>query len=296
VHNNSPSERPIVSLVFLRKKAKRLDLNSLKEAADRAFAERFVVRAGADSLNAGEFAVMPTEKPEAFVVYIPPMILGVLDVHGTYVSDPGTAADNARLFVVKRAIQQHRAWLSVDWIGGAGGNPETIYRTIGKLLAELGDGDCLALYSPEHGVCNGYCDDILSVLRGEDPLKALELPAPSTKVLVEGDNPQLRAAIEEARSRWSEFVAAFKVHRPKQGFAVKIAFKEGGVNEYLWVEVERMDESICHGKLVNEPESVQFVKLNDPVTFKFGDVVDWIYSDGMQMVGGFTAPALGVDD
>jgi uncharacterized protein YegJ (DUF2314 family) len=102
----------------------------------------------------------------------------------------------------------------------------------------------------------------------------------------------MAAAVAEARRRWPEFVAAFNQRRPMQGFAVKVPFHEREENEYMWVEVSKLDGNNIHGTLVNEPKVISSLKLNDQVTVKLDDLNDWLYSDGKEMVGGFTAKVL----
>ena len=60
----------------------------------------------------------------------------------------------------------------------------------------------------------------------------------------------------------------------------------------MWVEVGRFDGKTIHGKLANEPQFVSNVRLNDEVTVNLDDLNDWIYSNGKQMIGGFTSKVL----
>jgi uncharacterized protein YegJ (DUF2314 family) len=276
----------ITSLVLLLREAYQLDAEKVRNAAERAFGHEF-------ALNdpQAEYGVLVTDKPGCFVVRNATHILGVINVAEPYLQNVGEAADQQRVFLLKRALQEHRAWLAVDWLQGVG--PPS-YGPIGKLLAELiNESDLpLALYCPEKGEMNSYGPDLVEQLRSQDPLTALRQPCPDLTVAVEDDDAEMTAAQLEACERWPEFVQAFEKRKPMQGFAVKVPFREAKEQEWMWVEVTRIDGDQIQGKLANQPELIRHVKLGDEVTVPRADVADWIYSAGERMVGGFTSKVL----
>jgi uncharacterized protein YegJ (DUF2314 family) len=283
----APDDR-FVSLVFLLREPIALDVPKLQAAAERAFKTEF------NGKNP-EMTVEATERQGLFVVRIPNVFLGVASLTGSYVDKDKRAgtAEALRTFRLKKAIQDHKAWLAVDFVEEHSQCEKAIaYRHIGKLIAELANDDCLALYCVETGQMNSYEPDLLPILRGENPLAALTQPREDRVARVDGDDPRMVAAVAEARRRWPEFVKAFKAKRPLQGFAVKVPFKEDAETEFMWVEVLKIDGEKIEGKLSNEPNTIKKLKLNDKVTVKVADVQDWIYSDGEKMVGGFSAKVL----
>ena len=237
--------------------------------------------------------VVPTERNNCFIINTPDVALGLIDVHSPYVPAVGEAADRIRNFLCKKAMQEHQAWLAVDQIGDPPlGGSALSYRYIGRLMAELASEDVLAIYCPETDQINSYGPDLPPLLRGDHPMQALTQRREDKTVLVAGDDKELAAAVAEALRRWPEFEAAFRRRRPMQGFAVKVPFREGGTVEYMWVEISSIDGEILHGKLVSDPGIISCLKLNDTVAVALKDLNDWIYSDGREMIGGFTARVL----
>jgi uncharacterized protein YegJ (DUF2314 family) len=276
-------EQPLISLVFLLRAPRNVTQADVVEAVNRAFG----VNIDADVV------VVPSKQANLFTVRTPEVILGIVSTARPYVSDIAEVAERVRDFRCKRAIQNHRAWLAVDDIGDSrAGDKHFAYCSIGKLLAELSGDDCLALYCTESGQMNSYAPDLLPLLRGPDPLSALTQPRADEIVSVHALDVDMDEAMAEARRRWPEFVAAFAKRRPLQGFAVKVPFRENDQTEHMWVEVSQLDGETIHGKLANEPKMIANLRLSDSVIVDLADVNDWIYSDGKQMIGGFTSAVL----
>jgi uncharacterized protein YegJ (DUF2314 family) len=139
---------------------------------------------------------------------------------------------------------------------------------------------------------NEYWPDLRRVLRRRSPLDALTLDAGDPITLAPDDDPRMKAAAAEAQRRWDEFAQAFKNRRPRQGFAVKVAFHDGASTEFMWVEVATIEGGTIRGNLSNDPQMVKNVRSGDAATVKRRDVTDWIYSDGAEMVGGFQTKVL----
>jgi len=281
------SDEPFHSFVWLLRRPRRLDVPKLQVFAQRAFGVRF-------NSTDPSAVVLEAEPGRLFVVRCTAGTLGVVTVSEPYVEDIADAADSIRDFELKEAIQRHVAWVSVDLLGEEGALPdeEMAYAAIGKMAAELAADDCLALYSVRTGQLISYADDLLPILRSENPRAAFDLERPDEVTEIDEDDPRLLAAAAEARKRWPEFLAAFEQKRPQQGFAVKVPFHEGEEVEYMWVEVSKIEGEAIHGQLANEPAVVKTLKLDDPVQVNLKDLNDWIYSDGDHMVGGFTEKAM----
>ena len=60
----------------------------------------------------------------------------------------------------------------------------------------------------------------------------------------------------------------------------------------MWVHVCRVDFDAVHGTLLNDPEFVKSYKYDDVVRVPMEMIVDWVYTDGENPVGDFTAKVL----
>lgn len=133
-----------------------------------------------------------------------------------------------------------------------------------------------------------YDVDVISALRSEQPLDEIQEWGEPPVVLIEDDDPRLKAAVADARRRWPEFVKAFEQRQPSQTFAVKALFRDGEQGEWMWVDVWRIKDEMIEGKLGNKPASVHNVRESDQVTVKASEIGDWLYQDGERLVGGFS--------
>lgn len=107
-------------------------------------------------------------------------------------------------------------------------------------------------------------------------------------MLIEDDDPQLKAAVEEARPRWPEFILAFEQRQPNQTFAVKKLFRDGEQREWMWVHVSSLTAELIKGKLGNTSASVQNVREGDHVVVGVSEIGDWVHPRGEGLVGGFS--------
>jgi uncharacterized protein YegJ (DUF2314 family) len=113
--------------------------------------------------------------------------------------------------------------------------------------------------------------------------------------LVESDDSEMNAAIEQARASLNEFIAAFQSPTPTQTyFSIKARFfyGEGGAAEHIWLEDLAFDEEHFTGALANEPVNVSGLHLGDRVTVESADISDWMIVDDGRLLGGFTIHVL----
>jgi len=90
-------------------------------------------------------------------------------------------------------------------------------------------------------------------------------------------------------------VKAFAKARDGYQFSVKAPFSDPGndeESEFMWVHVCRVDFDAVHGTLLNDPEFVKSYKYDDVVRVPMEMIVDWVYTDGENPVGDFTAKVL----
>lgn len=107
------------------------------------------------------------------------------------------------------------------------------------------------------------------------------------------DDPAMAAAMSKARAGLPEFLALAQNPRPGTiGFSVKVAIREGGKVEYFWIVPFASKDGRYSGAINNTPKSVRSVHMGQQITFAQDDIVDWMYFDGAQMKGNFTACAL----
>jgi uncharacterized protein YegJ (DUF2314 family) len=112
-------------------------------------------------------------------------------------------------------------------------------------------------------------------------------------VTVAVDDPEMNAAMAEARRKLPDFFAHFA--NPGAGennFSVKYdLLPEPGQAEFIWAEVISHSPGVTIARLANNPVDGRFT-LGEKVTIRDDEIVDWgYYRDGV-MQGHFTTRAL----
>jgi antitoxin MazE len=123
-------------------------------------------------------------------------------------------------------------------------------------------------------------DDLLNEIRPDNLHEAVET----------GD-PEMEAAIAEAKRRWPEFAAHFSRRDLKNDvpFIVKAPFGKGDNEEFMWVSVEAIDSDLVRGKLANQPHRIPDMYDGQEVTVPVSAIMDWMCVDERkQAVGGWT--------
>lgn len=113
-------------------------------------------------------------------------------------------------------------------------------------------------------------------------------------VMVKEDDPAMNASIQKARETVRrDFVPALKNPGPNQeGHSVKVATKDGGHVEHMWLRPVSFDGKQFTGTINNQPNTVKNVKIGQQYTVAPEEISDWMYSDSGRLVGGFTIRAL----
>ena len=203
-----------------------------------------------------------------------------------YVEDPVTDSMMYENEQARAAFAAHRAWLSVDATGGLPGKDriDSVMKCVGRLTAELLNDSCSMLYSTatERVALNG--PHIEATLRGDDPLSIFGDDDANTPILhVDKSLVEVNRAMEVARERWPEFVAAFARIGPDGNALVKGKFSEGDQSEYMWLKAETACAQSATGILLNSPAYVKSIRKGRLVTIQFEDIADWAYiEDGDQ--------------
>lgn len=191
----------------------------------------------------------------------------------------------------KRVVKEHRAFLAIDLQSPKAPRKsakDDCYRRMCRFAAEFVDENCMGVYLPETGHMRPYDGEVVKALRSEQPLRELENWGTPPVMPIEDDDPRLLAAVAEARRRWPEFLQAFQRREPDQTFSVKAPFTDGEKTEWMWVMVSSLAEEVLEGNLGNAPVEVRNVREGDRVTVRVSEIGDWVYQDGMNLIGGFS--------
>lgn len=282
---------PMISFVLLLKEPRPLEAVVLAKILGKAWGGAW--RTGDE----------PGEEPAKghWIVGESPMFMvgstsGMFIVHNRgvpYFTKPEDVAASFADARLRHVVEVHRGWMSVDLMlpVDPGRPAESYYPEIGRLIAELADEDVLAIYHPESGRLNAWAPELEETLRGPDPLRDFATPPNPPVLTVDSEDPRLKAAVEEARRRYREFVEAFKA-RAGENFAVKAPIRRGGRTEFIWVKVVGFEPTVVHGELANDPVDLGGLKLGDRVEVPVEDVADWVYLRDGAPVGLFSQAAI----
>ncbi len=273
----------MISLVLLLSQPRTLDATAVASAVSRGW---------------------NTPVPESAISVIPPSFLvnsalgnyAINSVDKPYFADSAKLADEVKDPAIAGTVREHRAWISVDWLGNdEKADLHVVYQHISQALVQLIGKDTLAVYSPDTDQFRLNDATLTDHLLSPDPLQSL-IPAglsngqaAGNTVTINDDDPQLLAAQAEARKNWPEFMKAYQAREKDQYFAVKGRILEGANVEYMWLQVTSIDDTLVHGKLDSDPETLKKVKRGAELHMPIADVDDWLFSTGKgESHGGYT--------
>lgn len=125
------------------------------------------------------------------------------------------------------------------------------------------------------------------------PAERLADPRDMASAPVPTDIPLLKQAILEARKTVNTFITSLRTANPKTcQSAILMQFREGGNSEYLWVSNVTYDGTLFRGKVAKKPERLTGVRVGDPGTAAPDEIIDWMFTDGKTLTGGFTIRAM----
>jgi len=277
------------SLVLLLRSPRNLTVGQLRQA----IAYSLGVICEEDNKKATNFI---TDTPPAFLVHAEGYTFLVNNCDSLYMDQSQNTSKNVPNVRLQQVIRDHRAWISVDLLEAPDGtSADAIYRRIGRLIAVLADNDCIGIYCPETSQLNVWHPALIEHLQGTNPLQAVAELVDVPAVRVTANDTHLQEASQTATSMWSVFINAFAQRYPDQTFAVKAPFTDGQETEYMWLIVTEIGEETVTGTLDNDPIYLRNVGAGDMVTVSIDQMNDWLYTDGGEMVGGFTTDALTKD-
>jgi uncharacterized protein YegJ (DUF2314 family) len=286
--NEDESDRPFLSLVLLFREPPYLDADVLARLATKAWG----IPIGTDGEGEERQGFAVGEAP-TFILKHPHGFAMVHHFDEPYFDDPASVAAELPERRVQRAVAEHRAWTSVDlhvWSSDEPDEEAAAYRAIARLLAELADDNVLAVIDPAAQRVFAYDPETEQKLRGENPRNELRRAHHAPVISVPDDAPEMLAAVEEARRRWPEFVAAFEQRSPdaKSRFSVKAPLGLPGEEEFIWISVTSIEAEKIYGTLGNDPVAIPNLKQGDKVSVSVSKVNDWIYLRDDELCGGFT--------
>jgi len=297
-------EEPFLSLVLLFREPVYLEPGMLAELASRAWDANVEVATEEDAdeqVGAQDARSLLVGQAPHFACSHWPGLFSIHNFDQPYFEDADAVAESVREVRARRAIEQHRAWVSVDLIQWFGDDDtkgkEQAYRLIARFLAELADENCLAIVEPSEGRVFAYDPTTEDKLRSENPLEALHEWYYPPVLAIEADDPEMKAAVDEARRQWPQFVAAFESRHDEHGadeppFLVKAPFTDGEHVEYMWVRVTGIENEIVYGVLENTPANVTSVKEGNRVRVRLDNLNDWMCILDGQPAGAFTLQVL----
>ena len=276
-------ESAMVSLVFLLKEPRTLDLDDVRKRFGAAIGQAFT-----EDPNSKNFLVHFEGPMHGMLV--DGKRYGLIHVPKPYVSDPKASAKQATEVRLKAALREHKAWLAIDSFDDT--STEALkadaYRTIAKLMVTLAGDDVLAVFSPETDLLVWYDESVLAKLKGKNPLDALKWEDPV--IDVPNDDPEMVAAVKKARETFPEFAKSFASPKAGQYFAVKGHFGPKGKGEYMRVKVAAINDGVVTGTLDNRPGRLPELKAGDRVEVKVTELNDWLIveADKKTKTGGYT--------
>lgn len=109
-------------------------------------------------------------------------------------------------------------------------------------------------------------------------------------VYVEGDDPEMQAAMAEAKRTVDEFIGHWNKRSPdKEMFAVKKPYPtRGGSLEHIWIDVTDYRDGVFFGTIANEPMDIEGISLGSQASVPKTEISDWMVMTETGMLGGYT--------
>lgn len=279
--DEAAKEKKLVSIVFLLKEPRKLDLAKVREA----FSEATGRKIGNDA-DSGDYLVR--FRPSMYRIGVDGRTFGLINAGKPYLDNQQAAAGKIQDLRARKVIAEHKAWLAIDALGDISDDAarKEAYRTIGKLIASLADEDCLGVFAPETKQLIWYSPAVIEKLKGENPLDALKWEDPP---LIQVPGEKLKEAVAQARREFADFKKAFEQRKPGEYFAVKALLGTEENGEYIWARVTSIESGVIRGKLDNRPATRKDLNVGDEVEFKLDDLNDWLIAADKKIIkGGFT--------
>lgn len=102
------------------------------------------------------------------------------------------------------------------------------------------------------------------------------------------DDAEMNAAIAKAKETLPQFIDALSNPKSNQSsFSLKMAFRDAGQIEHMFVDAPKFSEGKFTGRLANTPQWVKGLILGQTVEGTADDVSDWMFAQDGKLVGGY---------
>lgn len=178
---------------------------------------------------------------------------------------------------ISEACAKHTSFMMVDAWNAPEGKQRTDARPlIAKIISALSDEYVLAFYDWTSHRFFLPDKEILDDM-AEGNIDAAIAKVGDMVIGINSADDRLERAVEEARSRWPEFVEAFHEKYTDFPFTAKGRFEHNEEVEHLWIEVEACDLQSVTGKVINKPYHIPRPRFGDVVTIPLDELSDWLY-------------------
>jgi uncharacterized protein YegJ (DUF2314 family) len=108
-----------------------------------------------------------------------------------------------------------------------------------------------------------------------------------------GENDRtVNSAIAQARRTLPRFERAFR-ERSAETYSVKVAIPdERGGEEYIWMQIDRIEGGIFHGRIANHPRSLPSLSFGSNYSARKTQISDWTFTRGGLAYGNYTTRML----
>lgn len=289
------ADRPLISLVLLLRRPRHLDARILARYCSTAWGGTFTA-------TEGELSAMPESATDGSVAGRPPLLIVAFNnrlhlIHNhdqPYFDEPASIANATGDLRIRQLLAENRGWMAVDLICARDEtvDPNDHYPRLALLIAELAGPDCQAIYQPDEGRFNHWDESLEAKLRlgGLSAVFSENVRLPVIEV--SDEDPRMKAAVTEARSRWEEFETAFRSGTASH-YSVKAPITIEDQTEFIWITVDAIQGEEISGKLGNDPVNLGNLKMGTSVVVTRSEVTDWVYMRDDMPTGLFSLKALG---
>ena len=103
------------------------------------------------------------------------------------------------------------------------------------------------------------------------------------------EDPEMAAAIEQARRHVSHFVDALtNPGSSKRFFSARVLVADGDEVEHLWLVPVQYRDGKFTGRINSDPKKLDSIHFKDEITIEIDKVSDWYYWEGNRSLGHFT--------
>ena len=133
---------------------------------------------------------------------------------------------------------------------------------------------------------------LLALLSGGAQAQEATAAGKDKTIIYNSDDPEMTAAIDEARKTLPDFWNMFASPAPDVGqFSLKVAIRDGDKNiaEHFWLgDLQTQEDGRIEGTINNVPNHVKSVSHGQRYTFASDQISDWMFYRRGKIVGGYT--------